>query len=102
MCLAGDEALDGLHTPPEHWCHHREMITLPGSPELRMLLVRQPRPVLLHVEPERPVYVDIVQVLQRPAVDQVSYTHAFGWILFTLLKIQFEENVTKLTLYHVK
>ena len=19
--LAGDEALDGLHTPPEHWCH---------------------------------------------------------------------------------
>ena len=23
--LTGDEALDGLHTPPEHWCHHREI-----------------------------------------------------------------------------
>ena len=25
--LAGDEALDGLHTPPEHSCHHRDMIS---------------------------------------------------------------------------
>ena len=25
--LAGDEALDGLHTPPVHCCHHRERIT---------------------------------------------------------------------------
>ena len=87
--LAGDETLDGLHTPPEHWCHHRDIITLPGSPELRMLLVRKPRPVLLDVEPERPVYVDIVQVLQRSAVDQVSYTHALDWMIFyTLLKIK--------------
>ena len=23
--LAGDEALDGLHAPPEHCCHHREI-----------------------------------------------------------------------------
>ena len=80
MCLAGDEALDGLHTPPEH----RDIITLPGSPELRMLLVRQPRPVLLDVEPERPVYVDIVQVLQSPAVDQVSYTPLHLVRYFTL------------------
>ena len=58
------------------------------SPELRVLLVRQPRPVLLHVEPERPVDVDIVQVLQRPAVDQVSYTPALGWVFYTLLKIK--------------
>ena len=67
---------------------HGDIITLPGSPELRMLLVRQPRPVLLDVEPERPVYVDIIQVLQRSAVDQVSYTSTLGWIFYTLLKIK--------------
>ena len=58
------------------------------SPELRVLLVRQPRAILLHVEPEWPVDVDIVQVLQRSAVHQVSYTPALGWVFYTLLKIK--------------
>ena len=45
-------------------------------PELRMFLVRQPRPVLeLDVLPQRPVDVHIVQVGQRAAVDHVRCKH---------------------------
>ena len=45
-------------------------------PELRMFLVRQPRPVLeLDVLPQRPVDVHVVYVGQRAAVDHVRCKH---------------------------